>query len=178
MKAGTSREIPLGLPSNLPKAFRMPSLIVLVGFLTTFGIIRAITLMIRVGVGPLHNVSAGGLHIHHMVWGILILLAVGYIWLVPLASIETPIPKWVSCVTACVYGIGAALTLDEFALWLNFRDVYWERQGLESVDAAGLFVALVAISIWGGPFVGSLSTDLLRKLRARIHFFPMREPAA
>ena len=163
---------------NLLRKSRNPSLIVLVVFLTTFGIIRAITSMILVGVAPFHNVSAGGLHIHHMVWGILILLAVGYIWLVPLGSAERPIPRWVSCVTACVYGVGAALTLDEFALWLNFRDVYWEGQGLESVDAAGLFVALVAISIWGGPLLGALASYLLRKLRVRIHFLPMREPAA
>ena len=165
------------MPGNLLMKFRIPSLIVLVVFLTTFGIIRAVTFMIRVGVGPFHNVSAGGLHIHHMVWGILILLAVGYIWLVPLGSLETPIPGWVSCVTACAYGIGAALTLDEFALWLNFRDVYWERQGLESVDAAALFVALVAISIWGGPLLIAPASYLLCKLRARIHFLPTREPA-
>lgn len=153
---------------RLSRKLRIPSLIVLVVFLTTFGVIRGITFMIRVGVGPFHNVNAGGLHIHHMVWGILILLAVGYVWLVPMGSAETPIPRWVSCLTAGVYGIGAALTLDEFALWLNFRDVYWERQGLESIDAAALFVAVVAVSIWGGPLVGALSGHLVRKLQSRV----------
>ena len=51
------------------------------GFLVTFGIVRGITAMIRAGIGPFHNVSAGGTHIHHLVWGILLLLLVGYVWL-------------------------------------------------------------------------------------------------
>src|SRR5260370_18234096 len=50
-------------------------------FLVTFGIIRGITHAIRAGVGPFHNVSSGGLHIHHLVWGILLLLVVGSVWL-------------------------------------------------------------------------------------------------
>ena len=53
-----------------------------VGFLLTFGIVRGITHLIRAGVGPIHNVNAGGLHIHHLVWGILILILVGYVWLI------------------------------------------------------------------------------------------------
>src|ERR1700687_660922 len=52
------------------------------GFLLTFAIVRAITPLIRAGVGPFHNVGAGGLHIHHLVWGILLLLVVGYVWLI------------------------------------------------------------------------------------------------
>src|SRR3977135_4616964 len=52
------------------------------GFLVTFGIVRGITHLIRAGVGPFHNVSTGGLHIHHLVWGILLLLVVGYVWLI------------------------------------------------------------------------------------------------
>lgn len=77
----------------------IPSLLVLIAFLITFGLTRAITFMIRLGVGPLHNVTSGGLHIHHMVWGILILLAVGYLWLVHFGAGETPIPKCVLSVT-------------------------------------------------------------------------------
>ena len=49
------------------------------GFVLTFGGVRALTYMIHVGVGPFHDVSAGGTHVHHMVWGILLLLAVGYV---------------------------------------------------------------------------------------------------
>ena len=51
-------------------------------FLLTFAIVRGITHLIRAGIGPFHNVSSGGLHIHHLVWGILLLLVVGYIWLI------------------------------------------------------------------------------------------------
>ena len=146
----------------------VPSLIVLTSFLVTFAIIRAITFLIRVGIGPFHNVTAGGVHIHHMFWGILILLAVGYLVLVPLGSLQTPIPRWISCVTAGVYGIGSALTLDEFALWLHFRDVYWESQGFASIDAAAVFVAMVAISIWGGPILAARASELVRAARAKV----------
>ena len=51
------------------------------------------------------------------------------------------------------YGVGAALTLDEFALWLNLRDVYWERQGRASFEALALFAAALAIAALGGPFL-------------------------
>jgi hypothetical protein len=52
---------------------------------------------------------------------------------------------------AILYGLGAALTLDEFALWLNLRDVYWAREGRSSIDAVILFGSLLAIGAWGAP---------------------------
>ncbi len=51
-----------------------------------------------------------------------------------------------------VYGVAAALTLDEFALWLNLKDVYWEREGRESFEALALFGALLSIGLFGQPF--------------------------
>jgi hypothetical protein len=123
------------------------------GFLITFGIVRGITYMIRAGVGPFHNVSSGGLHIHHLVWGILLLLVVGYLWLIE----EGVGSNWVASVTAIAFGVGAALTLDEFALWLNLQDVYWAQQGRESVDAVVLFAGVLSVGIWGGPFVRELA---------------------
>src|SRR5713226_4410617 len=88
------------------------------GFLVTFGIVRGITHLIKAGVGPFHNVASGGLHIHHLVWGILLLILVGYVWL-----IEPGVgSNWIASVTATLFGVGAALTLDEFALWLNLQD--------------------------------------------------------
>jgi hypothetical protein len=114
------------------------------GFLVTFGIVRGITHLIKAGIGPFHNVSGGGLHIHHLVWGILILLVVGYIWLIE----EGITSSWLSSITAIAFGVGAALTLDEFALWLNLQDVYWE-----SIDAVVLFAGLLSVGIWGGPFL-------------------------
>jgi hypothetical protein len=55
-----------------------------------------------------------------------------------------------------LYGAGAALTLDEFALWLNLEDVYWAREGRASIDAVILFGALLLIGVWGGRFLGAL----------------------
>ncbi|TAN31485.1 hypothetical protein EPN29_12545 [bacterium] len=127
------------------------------GFLVTFGIVRGITHMIRAGVGPFHNVSGGGIHIHHLVWGILLLLVVGYIWLIEQGTGSS----WLASVTAIAYGVGAALALDEFALWLNLRDVYWEGKGRESIDAVVIFVSLLSLGIWGGPFLRAVGGHLL-----------------
>ncbi len=132
------------------------------GFLLTFGIVRGITHLIRAGVGPFHNVTSGGLHIHHLVWGILILLVVGYLWLIE----EGVGSSWVSSLTAIAFGVGAALTLDEFALWLNLQDVYWQGAGRESIDAVAIFAALLSAGIWGGPFLQALAGHLWRRGRA------------
>ncbi len=129
-----------------------------VAFLITFGIVRGITHLIRAGVGPFHNVSSGGLHIHHLVWGILLLLGVGYLWLIEAGTGS----NWLASLTAVAYGVGAALTLDEFALWLNLQDVYWAGAGRESIDAVVLFAALLSVGIWGGPFIGAVARHLVR----------------
>jgi hypothetical protein len=132
------------------------------GFAITFGIVRAITHLIKAGVGPFHNVSNGGLHIHHLVWGILLLLLVGYVWLIQEATGQTKVPSWFSRGTAVAYGVGAALTLDEFALWLNLQDVYWTGTGRESVDAVVIFAAFLSAGIWGYPFLAGLARELKR----------------
>jgi hypothetical protein len=131
------------------------------GFLVTFGIVRGITHLIRAGIGPFHNVSSGGLHIHHLVWGILLLLGVGYLWLIE-AGVGS---NWVASLSAVAYGIGAALTLDEFALWLNLEDVYWQRAGRESIDAVVIFGALLSVGIWGGPFLAAIAHHLWHRAR-------------
>jgi hypothetical protein len=136
-----------------------------IGFLLTFGIVRVITLLIRMGVGPFHNVTTkGGLHIHHLVWGILILLLVGYVWLIEKAVGSS----WVASITAIAYGVGAALTLDEFALWLNLQDVYWERAGRQSVDAVIIFASLLSVGIWGGPFLRAVAKEFIAAFRQRV----------
>jgi hypothetical protein len=132
-----------------------------IGFLVTVGIVRGITHLIRADIGPFHNVTTGGLHIHHLVWGILLLLMVGYVWLAEVGVAWT----WTAVLTAFVFGIGAALTLDEFALWLNLRDVYWETQGRESVDAVLLFASLLSIGAWGGPFLAALGRHMWHRAR-------------
>ena len=134
-----------------------------VAFLVTFGIVRLITHAIRAGVGPFHNVSSGGLHIHHLVWGILILLVVGYVWLIEKAVGSS----WLASTTAIAFGVGAALTLDEFALWLNLRDVYWEQAGRASVDAVVIFASLLSVGIWGHPFLRAVTGELIKAFRTK-----------
>ncbi len=137
------------------------------GFLLTFGIVRAITHLIRAGIGPFHNVSTVDLHIHHLVWGIALLLVVGYVWLIQEGTGETRVPSRFSRMTAVAYGVGAALTLDEFALWLNLQDVYWAGKGRESIDAVVIFAAFLSVGIWGYPFLAGLARELksVRKTR-------------
>ena len=133
-----------------------------IGFLVTFGIVRGITHLIKAGVGPFHNVSTGGLHIHHLVWGIFLLLLVGYVWLIQEGTGQSRFPSWFSRATAFAYGIGAALTLDEFALWLNLQDVYWAGKGRESVDAVVIFAAFLSVGVVGFPFLAGLVRELRR----------------
>ncbi|MGH7777526.1 MAG: hypothetical protein ACREPI_10180, partial [Candidatus Dormibacterales bacterium] len=139
-----------------------------VSFFGTFAAVRALTHAIRRGLGPFRNLSMGGTHIHHAVWGIGTLLGVGYAWLAGVGTAGPQPPGRASTVTAGLYGAGAALTLDEFALWLNLEDVYWTREGRESVDAVILFGALLSIGLWGGPFFRAL----VREARGRCARLP------
>jgi hypothetical protein len=115
-----------------------------VSFLLTFGFIRTSTHMIRAQVSwwP-GNVSVGGTHIHHLVWGILLLLICGYIGV----AIH-PGDPWRG-IDAVLFGIGTGLTLDEFALWLNLKDVYWEKEGRRSIDAVMIAAALSGMLLVG-----------------------------
>src|SRR5690348_4934959 len=117
-------------------------------FFLTFLVVRVITISIRLSVGPLHNMSTGGVHVHHLVWGIALLLVVGYVWLLEVGVGSS----WVASLTAITFGVGAALALDEFALWLNLSDVYWEQKGRESIDAVLIFAGLLSVGVWGWPF--------------------------
>ncbi len=131
-----------------------------VAFFLAFGVVRAITHAIRAHVGPFHDVTRGAEHIHHLVWGIALLLVVGYLWLREVGVSG----GWPSRITAVLFAVGAALTLDEFALWLTLQDVYWERQGRDSVDAVLLFGALLSIGVWGGPFFREVTRETARLL--------------
>ena len=111
-----------------------------VSFLVSFGFIRTSAHMIRAQVSwwP-GNVEVGGTHIHHLVWGILLLLINGYVGV----AIH-PGDPWRDIV-AVLFGIGTGLTLDEFALWLNLKDVYWSKQGRRSIDAVVIAAALSGV---------------------------------
>jgi hypothetical protein len=132
-------------------------------FFTTFAAVRGITHAIRAERGPFKNITPGGRHIHHMTFGITGLLTVGYLWLLEIGVRED---RRSSRVTSIVYGAGAALTLDEFALWLNLADDYWTKQGRESIDAVVLFGSLLSLSVLGKGFFLELlrggSKDLRR----------------
>lgn len=136
-----------------------------VSFFLTFFTVRAITHAIRAGIGPLHNLSVGGTHVHHLVWGILLLLAVGYLWLVQFGTGIGFSGRWASRLTALLYGLASALTLDEFALWLRLEDVYWAREGRASIDAVILFAALLSVGLWGGAFFHAVVREWTRMLR-------------
>jgi hypothetical protein len=128
-------------------------------FLVTFAAVRGITHAIRAERGPFKNITPGGRHIHHMTFGIAGLLTVGYLWLLEIGTNEQ---RQASLWTSAVFGSGAALTLDEFALWLNLEDDYWNKQGRESIDAVVLFGSLLVLSVLGKGFVA----ELLRPERA------------
>lgn len=112
------------------------------GFVVTFAIVRAMANLARYDIGPFHYVEIGGRHIHHLVWGILLLLLVGYGWLAEIGNGESDSSAFMGRLMSLLYGAGAAMTLDEFALWLNLKDVYWARQGRESIEAGLVFLAV------------------------------------
>jgi hypothetical protein len=135
-----------------------------VGFFAGFGAARAVTHAIHDGVGPFRNLSVGGRHLHHMVFGIGGLLTTGYLWLL-LVGTDHVKGRASSRATAAGFGLASALTLDEFALWLNLQDVYWAKQGRQSVDAAAVFGGLLSIGLWGGPFLRELGKEARRLVR-------------
>jgi hypothetical protein len=124
----------------------------LLSLLVTFLIVRGITRRIRSGDGGgsvLRDVSVGGLHIHHLVYGIGLTLLAGF-----LEFRFQPDSPWYELL-AIVFGIGAGLMLDEFALSLYMRDVYWSDQGRASVDAI-----LVALLVGGLLVLGTSPFEL------------------
>ena len=125
-------------------------------FLTTFTTVRVITHAIRANRGPFRNITPGGRHIHHMTFGITGLLAVGYLWMLEVGTSEAHAHRASSRATSLAYGSAAALTLDEFALWLNLADDYWTKQGRESIDAVVIFGTLLTVGVFGRDFLADL----------------------
>ncbi|MDP9228239.1 MAG: hypothetical protein M3M99_04205 [Actinomycetota bacterium] len=123
---------------------REPEFLFFISFLASFGFIRTSAHMIRAKVSwwP-GNVQVGSTHIHHLVWGILLLLIFGWLGLA-----VSPASPWRE-IAAVMFGIGTGLTLDEFALWLNLKDVYWEKQGRRSIDAVIIAAALSGVILIG-----------------------------
>lgn len=123
-----------------------------VSFFITFLAVRLLVASITHHIGPFGYVEMGGRHIHHLVWGILLLLVTGHMSLAEIGTGSTPLSIFLSRLISIGYGIGAALTLDEFSLWLNLDAMaYWSKQGRESIDAVILFGSLLAVTTWGAP---------------------------
>jgi hypothetical protein len=118
------------------------------GFTAGFAGCRGVTHAIRRGIPPFHNFSSkGGTHIHHSTFGIFGLLGIGFLWAQQIFTGHDAPPRWGSRVTATTYGLAAALTLDEFALWLDLHDDYWDARGRKSIDAVAIFGGLMSMSV-------------------------------
>ena len=135
-----------------------------ISFFATFATARLVAYSIHQGQHFFPTIYVEGTHVHHLVYGIVLLLIVGYLWILQADTIS----PWRSRLVAVLYGVGAALTLDEFALWLNLRDVYWARQGRESIDAVILFGGLMLVGFWGGSFFQALLREFAHLLRRKI----------
>ncbi len=145
------------LRASIPDRPRRRMFLASVAFFLTFAGVRLLVHLVVVGTGPFAWVMVRGRHIHHLVWGILILLLVGYGWLMDLGRAHTPTGILMSRILSIAYGVGAALTLDEFALWLDLDpNAYWLKQGRLSIDAVVLFGSLLMVGAWGAPFFQGL----------------------
>ena len=133
---------------NIVEPGKLPLLLCLGAFVVTFVLTRVITRMIRAGIGPFkNNVSESGLHIHHAVPGILLLI------LGAIMAIRGPDSPWIE-IAGVIIGIGTSLILDEFALILHLEDVYWSDEGRISVELAGLTAACIGFTMLGFSPVG------------------------
>ena len=129
----------------------------LVGLLTTFLFVRINTRLIRARVSWwFHDIeSEGGTHVHHMVIGVVLMASVG-ILLIALSPVEL-----LGQILALLFGVGVALTLDEFALILHLQDVYWRKEGRLSVDAVIIVVCVAGLFVLGlDPFAGLGDTSV------------------
>jgi hypothetical protein len=122
--------------------------LILIAFACSFGFIRGSAHMIRAQVPwwPGNVETKGGTHVHHMVWGILLLIVMGYLGLA--TDLSSP---WLE-LAAVAFGIGLGLTMDEFALWLNLEDVYWQAKGRQSIDAVVVTIVLLTVALLGLQF--------------------------
>ncbi len=147
-------------PQEVKKAFkqelhpRQQSVVISwLAFSTTFSAARLITWGIKNGKGPFGNVSAGGTHLHHYLWGIAMVSGVGGVAL----RGEDRLRRHPA--VAFVYGAGLALIVDEFALLLDLKDVYWAKQGRWSVDLGVGLSASAGSVLSAKPVLARLAKD-------------------
>jgi hypothetical protein len=121
--------------------------LVLVGFIVSFAFIRMSTRLMRsprVPWWPGSVVSDSGVHIHHLVFGICLMILAGA---VGFAFFDTSVV--VFDISAALFGVGVGLTIDEFALWVYLDDVYWAEEGRKSVDATVIAAAGMLLLLFG-----------------------------
>jgi hypothetical protein len=127
-----------------------PMMWMFLAILITFLAARTVTRLIRSGSGAgagLGNVRIAGNHIHHQVFGILVIIGAGIV-------LVSEMPKGAALdAAAAVFGVGVGLTVDEFALWLHLNDVYWTSEGRKSVDAIFCVLVITGTLIGGASFV-------------------------
>ncbi|MEU7001397.1 hypothetical protein [Nonomuraea sp. NPDC046570] len=123
---------------------RLPLFCFFVALIVAFVATRINVRLIRAKVGWFRNVNVGEMHIHHVVFGVVLMLVGGVTGLVVSAGSEVG-----DAVAASIFGIGSALVLDEFALILHLHDVYWEEEGRTSVDAVFVAVAVTGLLLIG-----------------------------
>jgi hypothetical protein len=128
---------------NIAEPGKAPLLLCLLAFVSTFLTTRTIVRLIRAGRGPFRNVSAGGLHVHHVVPGTILVLVGG------LLAVGAPDDGPWREIAGVVFGIGAALVLDEFALILHLSDVYWTQAGRASVNAVLVMAGIMGCILLG-----------------------------
>ena len=129
-------------------------------FTVTFGGLRALTYSIRAGKGPFRNISIGGEHLHHYLWGIAMLSGVGAV------AVRGDDRHRRHPAVAVSYGSGLALIVDEFALLLDLKDVYWAKQGRISIDVGVGGIALTGSYFAGLPVLRRLRRDRQRRAAA------------
>jgi hypothetical protein len=137
-----------------------------VGFTVGFAGCRGVTHAIRAGRGPFRNMSAGGRHLHHSTPGIIGQITLGYLWTWQVAMGADPKHRAASRTAALTAGLATALTLDEFALWFDLADDYWDQAGRKSIDVVILFWGLSAVLLTGRGLTRELA-DGLRDLEGR-----------
>ena len=159
---------------HVPDRPRRRLFLAAVGFFTTFALARSLAFLASRNIGPFRYLYIGGTHVHHLVWGIFLLLAVGFGWLIEVGTGSKSSSLLASRLMSLLYGVGAALTLDEFSIWLNVQEgVYWTRDRA-SLDAVLLFGALLLIGLWGRGFLKAISRELLPSRRKNKSHFPAR----
>jgi len=133
--------------SNVIDAGKLPLLLCLFAFIVTFVVTRIVVRMIRAGKGPFTDNSVGGVHVHHVVPGLLLMVLGGF------TVLATRSTGWIEA-GGVLFGMGLALVLDEFALVLHLEDVYWEQQGRLSVDIVFIVTAVMSLTIVVGSPLG------------------------